>query len=69
MFETSKWKFKKYNGGLIELYLRPPQENDLQSKIDNDLNEKNEEHFKTHYEIGIIKYFEFSHKYQRMGVS
>ena len=68
MFETSKWKFKKYNGGLIELYLRPPQENDLQSKIDNDLNEKNEEHFKTHYEIGIIKYFEFSQKYQRMGV-
>ena len=68
MFETSKWKFKKYNGGLIELYLRPPQENDLQSKVDNDLNEKNEEHFKTHYEIGIIKYFEFSQKYQRMGV-
>jgi len=68
MFEASKWKYKKYNGGLIELYLRPPQENDLQSKIDNDLNEKNEEHFKTHYEIGIIKYFEFSQKYQRMGV-
>jgi len=68
MFETSKWKYKKYNGGLIEVYLRPPQENDLQSKIENDLNEKNEEHFKSHYEIGIIKYFEFSQKYQRMGV-
>lgn len=68
MFESSKWKFKKYNGGLIDLYLRPPQENVLQSKMNNFFNENNEDYFKTHYEIGIIKYFEFSQKYQRTGV-
>lgn len=63
MFETSKWKYKKYDGGIIQIYLRPPQEAELEQKINNSLNDDNEnEIIKSLYEIGIVKTFEFSGK-------
>ena len=73
MFKTSKWKYKKYDGGIIQLYLSPPQEKDLQEKINNlnnlnDLNGKEENsNFKTQYEIGIVKYFINFSKFEKMS--
>ena len=70
MFKTSKWKYKKYDGGIIQLYLRPPQENELQEKINNsnNLNDIEENsNIKTQYEIGIVKYFTNSSKFQKMS--
>lgn len=58
-FESTKWKYKKYNGGIIQLYLRPPQEIELEQKIKNSLNDETEnEIIKNHYEIGIVKNFD-----------
>ena len=70
MFEETKWKYTNYDGGLIQLYLRPPQENELKLKVNNLLiNEEEEDsNFKNHYEIGIVKHFENLPKYQRMSV-
>ena len=71
MFKTSKWKYKKFDDGIIYLYLRPPQEHDLQEKIkqsNNNLNDNDENlNIKTQYEIGIIKYFVDSSKFQKMS--
>ena len=61
--EASKWKYKKHNGGIIQLYLRPPQETELEQKINAFLNDdKENEIIKNHYEIGIIKNFAISDK-------
>ena len=52
-------EIQKYDRGIIQLYLSPPQEKVLQEKINNstdlnDLNGKEENrNFKTQYEIGV----------------
>ena len=69
IFESSKWIFKKYNDGLVKLYLRPPQEKELSQKINNILNENEENiNIKNHYEIGILKYFENYSKFKTISV-
>ncbi len=75
MFEGINWILnenvvnKKYYNKEITTYVRPIQEKDLNEKLngikDNDIINKiiNE-----HYEIGIVKRFDFSSKLQRMSV-
>ena len=69
IFESSKWMYKKYNDGLIKLYLRPPHEKELSQTINNLLNENEEnKNIKTHYEIGILKNFENFPQFKTMSV-
>ena len=68
MLEISKWKIKKYNGGIIQLYLRPPQENELKIKINSLLSDEDENLIlKSHYEIGIVKIFKNFEKGLKMS--
>lgn len=73
MFEATGWTLnenlenQENYDSLISTYIRPPLEKDLNDKLtssdsDEDLI------FKTHYELGIIRRFDFSSKLQRMSV-
>ena len=52
---------------LITSYVRPKEETNLNTKLHKDENNENEDMIiKSHYEIGIVRRFDFSSKLQRM---
>ena len=52
---------------LIQCYVRPKEEQDLKTKLHLSENNGNEDEvMKSHYEIGIVRRFDFSSKLQRM---
>jgi cation-transporting ATPase 13A2 len=73
MFEATGWTLnenldnKENQENFILTSIRPPQEKDLKEKLAHDENEKNQI-LKTHYELGIIRRFDFTSKLQRMSV-
>jgi predicted P-type ATPase len=75
MFNACGWSFNENLENLenfdplISSYLRPPGEKDLKEKLSciNDI-EDEEIILKSHYELGVVKQFEFSSKLQRMSV-
>jgi predicted P-type ATPase len=75
MFGASGWSFnenlenRENYDSLIASYLRPEGERDIKEKLTAMTNNDCEENiFKTHYEVGIVKHFDFSSKLQRMSV-
>ena len=73
MFEASGWTLNEnlenqdnYDS-LISTYIRPSQEKDLKDKLAS-MDSDEDFLFKTHYELGIIRRFDFSSKLQRMSV-
>lgn len=75
MFEASGWTLKEnlenqenYDS-LISTYVRPAEEKDLKDKLSS-LEEFDDEDLimRTHYELGIVRRFDFSSKLQRMSV-
>jgi cation-transporting ATPase 13A2 len=75
MFNATGWTLnenldnQENHHSLISAYIRPSKEKDLKEKIAC-LAENEDEDLvlKTHYEIGIVKRFDFSSKLQRMSV-
>ena len=73
MFESTSWLLNECEGDdLISTYVRPSEEKDLEQKLE-DMNEDNNEIdeesiINSHYEIGIVKCFDFSSQLQRMSV-
>ena len=84
MFESSGWTLiennseqeEKTSHNMISTYVRPQKEEDLQSKIDK-VKEKNlgadeldeiDKVMDSHYELGIVRRFDFVPKLQRMSV-
>ena len=52
---------------LIQCYVRPKEELDLKTKLHKSENNGNEDEvMKSHYEVGIVRRFDFSSKLQRM---
>ena len=52
---------------LIQCFVRPKEEQDLKTKLHKSENNGNEDEvMKSHYEIGIVRRFDFSSKLQRM---
>ena len=78
MFESTGWELiedpedtQNYDPKISTTFVRPSQEKSLTEKIINDNeanNEKIDDDIKNHYEIGIIRRFDFSSKLQRMTV-
>ena len=72
MFESSDWIIIDNNSekdSIINTYLRYKKEKSLEEEIGNILNIADEENkIKSHYEIGVIRKFEFSNTLQRMSV-
>ena len=78
MFESSGWQLiedpedtKNYDPKISTTFVRPSQEKSLTEKINNiseNNNEKVDDAIKSHYEIGIIRRFDFSSKLQRMTI-
>ena len=76
MFEATEWTLYETNtesktgqDSLISTYVRPKQESDLNSKLANlGENDDEEQIFREHYELGIVRRFDFSSKLQRMSV-
>ena len=76
MFEATEWNLYEANeekkdgmDSLISTYVRPKQESDLNSKLANlGENDDEEKIFREHYELGIVRRFDFSSKLQRMSV-
>ena len=70
MFESTDWTFtENKNDDLIGTYVRPNQEEDLQIKLSKlGPNEEEEKITNAHYELGIVRCFDFSSKLQRMSV-
>ena len=70
MFESTDWTFtENKNSDLIGTYVRPNQEEDLQVKLNQlGINEDEEKITNAHYELGIVRCFDFSSKLQRMSV-
>lgn len=83
MFESIEWNLKEigevkenvYENSAITAYVRPKEEQSLAEKVkmnkDNDrelFNDENKEILSQHYEIGIVRRFDFSSKLQRMSV-
>lgn len=73
MFESTSWLLNECEGDdLISTYVRPSEEKDLEQKLEDmneDDNEIDEESIiNSHYEIGIVKCFDFSSQLQRMSV-
>ena len=68
MFESTGWTLNENEGDeLISKYVRPSQEKSLQEKLaSEDVDEEKE--INSHYEIGIVKCFDFSSQLQRMSV-
>ena len=68
MFQSTGWVFIEGNhDDLISTYVRPPQEEDLEKKL-SEIEEDEDKILNSHYEIGIIKTFEFSSFLARMSV-
>jgi cation-transporting P-type ATPase 13A2 len=73
MFDASKWQLREnlensenYDS-LITTFVRPKKEKELKEKLTReDIDE--EQIMKTHYEIGIVRRFDFSSKLCRMSV-
>ena len=76
MFEACGWILKENStdtdnyGSLVSAYIRPADEQDLQEKLSKRPSDNNsdEEIFNSHYELGIVRRFDFSSKLQRMSV-
>ena len=70
MFESTDWTFtENKTDDLITTYVRPNQEEDLQVKLNKlNTNEDEEKITMAHYELGIVRCFDFSSKLQRMSV-
>ena len=77
MFKSCNWEIFENNNekeenikNVISTFLRPKQELDLDIKLNSLLKEKEEEDdiIKDHYELGVIRRFDFSSKLQRMSV-
>jgi len=74
MFEATGWTLnenlenQENYDSLISTYIRPPQEKDLKEKLASTDPDNEDFLFKTHYELGIIRRFDFSSKLQRMSV-
>ena len=76
MFQASEWNLYETNNenednanALISTYVRPKYERDLTTKISElDENEDEDKIFREHYELGIVRRFDFSSKLQRMSV-
>ena len=71
MFQSSDWNLyenlsEKKNQNFINTFLRPKQEISLENKLKSTENE--DEIISAHYELGIIRRFDFSSKLQRMSV-
>ena len=78
MFQGIKWNIKENittqddnnssdNDPVVLAYIRPYNETDLRNKLENMTNVNDEDDIiKTHYEIGLVRRFEFSSKLQRM---
>ena len=71
MFESCGWILTENdNDDLISTYVRPKQEKDLQTKLE-ELDEDDDDEeliISSHYEIGLVKCFDFSSQLQRMSV-
>ena len=68
MFQSTGWVFTEGNhDDLISSYVRPPQEEDLEVKLNKE-NEDEDKILNSHYEIGFIKTFEFNSNLARMSV-
>ncbi|MGL4948004.1 MAG: hypothetical protein ACRC42_01290, partial [Mycoplasma sp.] len=76
MFQACGWAWKenvenKNNyDSLVLAYVRPKNETDIHIKLtqDNDKSSKNEEKIlNDHYELGIVRRFDFTSKWQRMA--
>jgi cation-transporting P-type ATPase 13A2 len=73
MFEATGWTLnenlenQENYDSLISTYIRPPQEKDLKDKLTSSDSDE-DVIFKTHYELGIVRRFDFSSKLQRMSV-
>ena len=77
MFKSCNWEIFENNNekeenikNVISTFLRPKQELDLDIKLNSLLKEKEEEDdiIKDHYELGVVRRFDFSSKLQRMSV-
>lgn len=74
MFEASGWHLnenlenQENYDSLISTYIRPPREKDLKEKLSSEDMEDEDVIFRTHYELGIVRRFDFSSKLQRMSV-
>ena len=80
MFESSNWDLIESSNQnnldktdtIISTYLRPKKEIDLQNALNNNNSDENDEEIesiiKSHYELGVIRQFEFESKLQRMSV-
>ena len=72
MFEASEWVILDNNSdkdSIINTYLRPKHEKPLEEELANLHNDEDEENIiKSHYEIGVVRKFEFTNKLQRMSV-
>ena len=80
MFESSNWDLIESSNQnnldktdtIISTYLRPKKEIDLQKALNNNNLDENDEEIdsiiKSHYELGVIRQFEFESKLQRMSV-
>ena len=76
MFQASEWNLYETNNenednanALISTYVRPKYERDLTTKISElDEDEDEDKVFREHYELGIVRRFDFSSKLQRMSV-
>jgi len=73
MFEATGWTLnenmdsKENQENLILTSVRPSQERDLREKLASDEKEK-DQILKTHWELGIVRRFDFTSKLQRMSV-
>ena len=71
ILESSKWKIvdNDYSSQLINTFIRPIQEINLDEKLANlKENEDDDKIISSHYELGIIRSFAFSSTLQRMSV-
>ena len=74
-FEATEWELHeggtetKEKSALISTYVRPKLEKELTTKLNDKFNHEEEEKiFREHYELGILRRFDFSSKLQRMSV-
>ena len=74
MFQNCGWTLKENieNKGnydsLVLSYVRPKEEPDIHIKLTENQGKDEDEIFKNHYELGIVRRFDFSSKLQRMTV-
>lgn len=70
MFKASGWKFIESldQGLLVQSSVMPPDESELMTKLSNSNFEDEDNIIRNHYELVIIKRYDFSSKLQRMSV-